>query len=54
MYAFYPSPATLDEALRLKAELGDRARIMAELPDRGAALRQRRGGRAARLDRPAR
>lgn len=29
MYAFYHSPATLDEALRLKAELGDRARIMA-------------------------
>ena len=29
MYAFYHSPATLDEALRLKAELGDRARIIA-------------------------
>jgi len=29
MYAFYHSPATLDEALRLKAELGDSARVMA-------------------------
>ena len=30
-----------------------RRSIMAELPDRGAALRQRRGGRAARLARDA-
>jgi len=29
MYAFYHSPTTLDEALRWKAELGDRARVMA-------------------------
>ncbi len=29
MYAFYHSPATLVEALRLKAEYGDRARIIA-------------------------
>ena len=33
MYAFYHSPATLDEALRLKAELGDRARIIAGATD---------------------
>lgn len=29
MYAFYHVPATLDEALRLKTEYGDRARIIA-------------------------
>ena len=29
MYRFYASPTTLDEALRLKAEHGDRARIIA-------------------------
>ena len=33
MYAFYHSPVTLDEALRLKAELGDRARIIAGATD---------------------
>ena len=31
---------------------GERARITAELPGRAGRLRQRRGGRAARLKRP--
>jgi uncharacterized protein len=43
---------TIDEiATWSRMNANERTQIMAELPDRGAALKQRRGGRAARLAR---